>query len=410
VDIVVPYSSMVFIRAGTGFHAIVSVDLVLTEVGAEKLETEIAWVETLFVPTYELTQRNDAVHIGKEIPAGPGEFTLDVVLTDMHSGKSTVRSKVLSVHEAGQGLATPGEIRIILMEDGAPRPFLGVHLPQPSDSIRCVFNVYGLFPGDTVDLRLDLQHLVSDSSLPAAPYGFSAFRGSLDYRGIDLSSAQTMFTRGLLGVSPGNEVEFRIPALLPSKGVFRVRVSGVIAGPDGRQVELEEVARYLVVMPPGFPKQTRLDDLVASLVYIAREDELDSLMAARDDEEKRARFEKFWLSIGGTEERASAVIRQYYTRVEEANLYFSSFTEGWRTDRGMVYIVFGPPLSVATGPAAEVWRYSNDDQDAASMFVFQRIPSEEESLPFDHYLLDRRAYYDQPWLAAVERWRRGAGF
>ena len=40
-----------------------------------------------------------------------------------------------------------------------------------------------------------------------------------------------------------------------------------------------------------------------------------------------------------------------------ANQYFTSFKEGWKTDRGMVYMVFGPPDTAVLNGQQEIWEY-----------------------------------------------------
>jgi hypothetical protein len=65
---------------------------------------------------------------------------------------------------------------------------------------------------------------------------------------------------------------------------------------------------------------------------------------------------------------------EYYTRVNYANVHFRGMREGWRTDMGMVYIIFGPPSDINRNPfnrstgtlfagrtikASETWSYYN---------------------------------------------------
>ena len=63
---------------------------------------------------------------------------------------------------------------------------------------------------------------------------------------------------------------------------------------------------------------------------------------------------------------------EYYARVEYAKKNFQSFLEGWRTDRGMVYIRFGPPQNVERHPfdsdnkQYEIWYYYNQNRE----FIF----------------------------------------
>ena len=48
----------------------------------------------------------------------------------------------------------------------------------------------------------------------------------------------------------------------------------------------------------------------------------------------RQAVDGFWIERAANEERTRMLIRKYYTRVQDANRFFSSYTEGWRTDRG----------------------------------------------------------------------------
>ena len=54
---------------------------------------------------------------------------------------------------------------------------------------------------------------------------------------------------------------------------------------------------------------------------------------------------------------------QYYYRVSYTNEHFTSFSPGWKTDMGMIYILFGPPddtqRSFSTGNrnTYETWYY-----------------------------------------------------
>jgi GWxTD domain-containing protein len=55
----------------------------------------------------------------------------------------------------------------------------------------------------------------------------------------------------------------------------------------------------------------------------------------------------------------------YFDRIEQANeLFRSEGREGWRTDRGRIYVLYGPPRERLSNPTAsrecvEVWYYGN---------------------------------------------------
>jgi GWxTD domain-containing protein len=56
-------------------------------------------------------------------------------------------------------------------------------------------------------------------------------------------------------------------------------------------------------------------------------------------------------------------MEEHYARVEFANKHFKHYLDGWRTDMGMVYIIFGPPNNVERHPfdidakPYEIWSY-----------------------------------------------------
>jgi hypothetical protein len=54
---------------------------------------------------------------------------------------------------------------------------------------------------------------------------------------------------------------------------------------------------------------------------------------------------------------------EYFERIDYANRSFRSYAAGWLTDKGRVYIIYGPPDRVDTDPfrtdgrATETWHY-----------------------------------------------------
>lgn len=115
-----------------------------------------------------------------------------------------------------------------------------------------------------------------------------------------------------------------------------------------------------------------IDQAIKQLRYIAYQDEIDKIKEAETQEEKKERFEQFWNKKDPTPntERNEA-FQEYYSRITFANRNFKSYTEGWMTDKGMVYVIFGPPYSAdkqsnyGDGRVYEIWRYRDNRE-----FVF----------------------------------------
>lgn len=151
----------------------------------------------------------------------------------------------------------------------------------------------------------------------------------------------------------------------------------------------------------NYPLVGTAPQLVPPLRYITSNEEYKRLADA--DNVKKA-IDEFWLNIAGGQERAKALIRIYYNRVQDANNFFTSYVEGWKSDRGMVYLIFGPPSIVYRNSNSESWIYGEDRNFLQLNFVFQKV-----SNPFSNndYLLQRSPQFRNVWYNAVDMWREG---
>jgi GWxTD domain-containing protein len=115
----------------------------------------------------------------------------------------------------------------------------------------------------------------------------------------------------------------------------------------------------------------------------------------------------FWLSNIEDEQEALEVLQLYYERVEEANKQFSNFKEGWKTDPGMVYILFGPPWYNLTRGNTMIWYYSFNRQDPNYYYEFVKPVTKHDSYPFDHWILERKPGYFDIHQQQLNLWLSG---
>lgn len=147
-----------------------------------------------------------------------------------------------------------------------------------------------------------------------------------------------------------------------------------------------------------YPKLGKLESLAGPLIYICTKQEFEKLKLARSDKKK---FDQVILSITGNAERARTFMRSYFRRVELANVYFSSYKEGWKSDRGMMYIVFGVPEEVYFFEDREVWEYKNEN--AKLRFHFVKSPTLFDP---ENYVLIRDKKFTDTWYQMVDLWRK----
>ncbi|MFH0867455.1 MAG: GWxTD domain-containing protein [Bacteroidota bacterium] len=149
-----------------------------------------------------------------------------------------------------------------------------------------------------------------------------------------------------------------------------------------------------------FPKITAADQMLYSLRYLTSKYEYDDLATMKN---KKEAVEKFWIDLAGNADRAKEMIKLYYNRVQCANRYFTSYLEGWKTDRGLIYIIYGMPNIVYRSDRTESWIYGEDRNMLSITFTFTKVKN-----PFteNDYSLSRSPAYKDGWYIAVDNWRR----
>jgi GWxTD domain-containing protein len=106
--------------------------------------------------------------------------------------------------------------------------------------------------------------------------------------------------------------------------------------------------------------------LIGPVARIAKPDEIKAYLALRDDGQAAAFIEQFWERRNPNPGRGNPLLVKFDERAEVADKKYSEAgLLGRRTDRGTIFIVYGPPakggFEVAKRPTdspIEVWQYS----------------------------------------------------
>ncbi len=177
---------------------------------------------------------------------------------------------------------------------------------------------------------------------------------------------------------------------LPTSGIFLFRVNR-----DAK----EGIPVYN--FGESFPNVKTSDDLLGPLVYLTSSAEFRDL---RMESNRKLAIDNFWLKRNTDLESSRELIRVYYKRVYFANLYFSSYKEGWKTDQGMIYIIFGPPKKLEKESNKEKWTYFVKKGTSPVVFEFKRNENQFTNLD---YQLVRSTSSSAFWREAVDSWRKG---
>ena len=153
----------------------------------------------------------------------------------------------------------------------------------------------------------------------------------------------------------------------------------------------------------NYPRVATVADMIGPMAYLASSVEFNELA---NQTNKKLAVDNFWLESAGNVQTARELIRVYYNRVFFANYFFTSYKEGWKTDRGMMFIVYGPPNILTKKGDTEIWVYYRKKSREPLQFAFTRTASPYTQ---NDFLLERN-FVTSMWVQAVRDWRSGKIF
>jgi len=88
------------------------------------------------------------------------------------------------------------------------------------------------------------------------------------------------------------------------------------------------------------------------VVYIITDEERTAFHRLNTDEEREQFIEQFWLRRDPTPDTIENEFKEeHYRRIAYANERYASGIPGWKTDRGRIYITYGPPDEIDSHPS-----------------------------------------------------------
>ena len=195
-----------------------------------------------------------------------------------------------------------------------------------------------------------------------------------------------------------------LPLMFPREGIYLCSVDRKVA--DGYT---------FLNMGISYPSMNRPETMIEPLAYLASSDELDKMRSA---ERTKTALDDFWIKCGGNVEKARELLRIYYTRVLYSNYYFTSYKEGWMSERGMIYIIYGPPDKVYKTSEGESWGYRKPvvksswgtGYKVSDEFLYFNFKKRDNVFSDNDYYLSRNETLVTYWDKAVLSWRKGIVF
>ena len=98
------------------------------------------------------------------------------------------------------------------------------------------------------------------------------------------------------------------------------------------------------------------------MIYIITPEERAAFTQLSNDEERDQFIEAFWQRrdpTPGTLENGYK--EEHYRRIAYADEHFGAGVPGWKTDRGRIYIIHGPPDEIESHPSGGIYERTSQE-------------------------------------------------
>ena len=339
----IPYESLQFSPEKQGFSAKISISLSVRDTTGKKI-AEKSIDRTLFAGTYEQSRGMNAEfdYVQFRVPATFGYHTCFVNVHDAIANTDIREVKNLTIpiwskQEKEHRYLFSSVMFAAAIEEKSQGPI--VITPHLSNNVALLNDGFFLYVelyhlGAQKDDVIGISYAIMDEDqdetfVKSSPVTYSAGRAESQHIYIPVKQLPILRT-----------------------GSYSLIVMAHTLKGDSIDKELTRSIRTLTIEKTiGGIVYQDLKKAIRQLRFIATQAEIDHINEGEDDDIKRMLFEEFWKSYDPNPSTSrNEAFEDYYGRIDFANKNFRSYTEGWMTDMGMVYIIFGQPAQVERTP------------------------------------------------------------
>jgi GWxTD domain-containing protein len=339
------YTNLQFIRTANGYSAEVELTFSLQEKGRPESVRLIDRRRKLDLDNFNDTvDREKVLRVVEEMAVPVGQYLAKVTATDRYARNQGFVSETPLVQDFLSGLHVSPPL---LTTDSLARFQADKLIPLRQNRFKkdfyTLFAIGGLQAGQEVVLQYELQD----------------------------GEGKSLFSREAKFVAPEKVIytSLPIPAAKLAMGVTEIKI---VAEQNGVKADATMSIYANVGVSPE--RGQNIGAIIDPMRYIMDGKDWQALKEA-SPEERTERFNAFWATRQPTKSKQdeNPLLAEFFVRVQEANFRFTwAGVEGWRSDRGRIYIIYGEPDSVqrqrSNRPNAtyETWTYA----EIGRQFVF----------------------------------------
>jgi GWxTD domain-containing protein len=343
--VAVPYGIVSFEWSGHRFTAVYRVHIEVANGSRTAYDTTIERTATTRSAEVASAQHPAFDVFQHRVATSPGSYDVRVEIIDPRTSfVATARSAAIVADYRRTPLALSG----LLLVDRIREDSSGfVITPRLTDAVSGDGTPYFLFfeaynGSEPLELRFDAVYRPTDATRPVVTRTFE--------RSIPAGRSQQWL---------------RLDAADIARGAYTVELRATRSGDTTRVIASSARLVRVETGESGLPIGEReLDERITQLRYVALQSELVEIRDGATYPEKRRRYAEFWKRhdpTPGTPTNEAMI--EYFARIDYATEHFRSYSAGWMTDQGRIYVIYGPPDNVSRDPfrgdgrRIETWQY-----------------------------------------------------
>lgn len=334
----VPYDNLQFVKFDTSFQAEYEISIVAFDKDGIQIDSKIEQ-HTIDVPNFELTNANDLYDQSRyAFTLHNNVYKFSVGLMDLDTRKTTYRKHTVDLMKSNKENLRMSDL-LLVDQKVDPDTSKGTFVPNVMNKLDSKQEeLFGYFTlaGTEGPAYIEASILKSDGE----------------------EVLQTVQDTVQVSQEPVEKfVRMQTQDMNYSKYIFRVNVSH-----DGEEITRNKEFRVAWVGLTDFV--ANLDKAIEQMIYVMSVGDVNRMKKLPPEEKKKA-FMDYWKKRDPTPRtEANELMNEYYRRATYADQEFgSSLKDGWRTDMGMVYILFGAPNDIERHPfdigskPYQIWYY-----------------------------------------------------
>jgi len=270
----------------------------------------------------------------------PGHYRALIQIEDKHAPRQMIKKIELNVPDYYDGSFHLSSVLISAEEggrvDGKGIPYIGSALAPSHHDITVYFEAYNV--PEVKDGLLTRIEFRNEQGVCVRSFAQQVRAGQHD---------------------PAFSLRLSLRDLPPGK--YHLAVTQSCENPALQATSEKQIA---VIQSPIDLRFKKYEDALKELRFVATEDQINQLKKVPIDQRQEA-LNRFWKSKDPTPlTTKNEIFEEYYGRIENANrLFTNGGLPGWKSDFGLVYILFGPPDQIVVEKSEfsymeqQVWLY-----------------------------------------------------